>query len=114
MKGSLYDIWLVAGLVIGSYLNDMDHEHATAGRILPLWIFVKHREQTHSLFFALFMGCLLAIINISFGIGIFAGMMLHNLADLTTYYGRKDGLTHFFWPFKNHYRESSYRKNRAA
>lgn len=101
--------WILIGGAIGSFLPDMDNKYAPAG-IIPLWKIVRHREQTHSLFFALFCGILFMLFNRSLGIGITAGMILHYFFDLTTYWGSIDGLRYFWWPYKNHYRESQYKK----
>lgn len=105
--------WILIGGVLGSFLPDVDSKYSPAGWVIPLWRIVEHREQTHSLFFATFCGILFMGFNRSLGIGIFTGMVLHYFFDLTTYWGEKEGLRYFWWPYKNHYKESQYKKYRA-
>lgn len=112
---SLLDIswWFILGGCLGSYLPDADNKHAPIGKILPLWLFFDHREETHSLFFSLVCGCIAGVFNWLLGLGLITGMILHCFADLHTYYGQIDGLRYFWFPYKNEYKESSY-KNRGA
>jgi membrane-bound metal-dependent hydrolase YbcI (DUF457 family) len=93
--------WLFwVGLVLGSYLPDCDHRFALAGHILPLWHWLKHRRHTHSLYFSIVCSAILGVINIWLGVGVFIGMIMHCAGDMTTYYGMKEGLPMFYWPYK--------------
>lgn len=103
--------WLVvAGGIIGSYLPDADHKRSLAGKIIPLWKICKHREETHSLYFAIFAGSLFSVINFWLGIGVLTGMLAHYLGDLTTYYGRLEGLRYILYPYKNNYKKTLYKR----
>lgn len=94
---NLDKVLLVVGCGIGSLLPDADHPEAPAGRILPLWIFFKHRTYTHSIFFMLLVGLLGLIfhINIWLTAGLVLGIFTHLLLDCTTPMGIR-----WFYPFK--------------
>lgn len=97
------------GGIIGSILPDCDHKKATAG-FVPLWLFVNHREQTHSLFFSVFASMLFGVLNLWLGVGVLGGMLLHLAGDRTTAMGQIEGLRYLYWPFKNEYKETQYKK----
>lgn len=94
---NLDKVLLVAGCGLGSLLPDADHPEAPAGRILPIWIFFKHRTYTHSLFFMLLVGLLGLIfhINIWLTAGLVLGIFTHLLLDCTTPMGIR-----WFYPLK--------------
>lgn len=103
------NLWFMLGGIAGSYLPDCDNRYAPAG-IFQLWRICKHREQTHSLYFSIVCGCIAGVFNLTLGIGIFIGMLLHCIGDLMTPMGRVEQLRYFFWPYKNNYRKSLYKK----
>lgn len=84
------------GTIIGSLLPDCDIVKAPAGKVLPLWLFMKHRTYTHSLLATLFITAITTYFNKSFGLGIGFGYGLHLLADATT----PMRLPYFLWGFK--------------
>lgn len=94
---NLDKILLVAGCAIGALLPDADHPEAPVGRVIPLWIFFKHRTYTHSLIFMIavaLIGIILKL-NIFLVIGILIGILTHLVLDSTTYAGVK-----WLYPFK--------------
>lgn len=94
---NLDKILLVVGCAIGALLPDADHPEAPVGRVIPLWIFFKHRTYTHSLVFMIavaLIGIILKL-NIFLVIGILIGILTHLVLDSTTYTGVK-----WLYPFK--------------
>jgi membrane-bound metal-dependent hydrolase YbcI (DUF457 family) len=92
------NLWLYAGAAIGSFLPDVDHPYSVAGKFAPVWMRVKHREQTHSLFGVIVSGALGTILNPMFGAGVAYGYLLHLGGDRLTYMGMKEGLRFLLWP----------------
>lgn len=84
---NLDKVLLVCGCALGSLLPDADHPASPAGKIIPLWIFLKHRTYTHSLFFIafIFLVGLIFHANLFFIIGVSIGAFTHLLLDSTTY-----------------------------
>ncbi|MBO8161356.1 MAG: metal-dependent hydrolase [Thermosipho sp. (in: Bacteria)] len=74
------------GAITGSLLPDCDNEHAPMGSIIPLWLVLKHRTFTHSVFFIL-LSLLVCLINFYFGFGLFVGVVVHILSDMLTVMG---------------------------
>ncbi|WP_176461609.1 metal-dependent hydrolase [Anaeromicrobium sediminis] len=80
-------IYLI-GLYIGTLLPDADHKHAPMGKFIPLWLFLKHRTLTHSIFMFLFPVFLLRIFGnqisetLYFSKGMFLGIACHIGMDL--------------------------------
>jgi membrane-bound metal-dependent hydrolase YbcI (DUF457 family) len=70
-------------VVIGSLFPDADHRKAPAGKMLPLWLFFRHRGFTHSLEGMIcFLLPLLAynrLYALSFGIGYITHLLLDSL-----------------------------------
>lgn len=98
------------GVIIGSAIMDCDHQYAPMA-FIPLWRIVKHRRETHSIFFALVTSGLLTVVHPLMGVGNMIGCLLHLFGDWTTYYGQLDGLPCLWFPF-NVIREKD--KNIAA
>lgn len=86
---NLDKVLLVVGCGVGSLLPDTDHPEAPAGRILPLWIFFKHRTYTHSLFFVLSVGLIAVMFhaNVWLTVGLVLGILTHLILDSTTHMG---------------------------
>lgn len=105
-------MFLIGGIV-GSYLPDADIKTSTAGKFLPFWLFWKHREQTHSLYFATCCGTLAGVFNLTLGAGIMVGMLLHLCGDKCTAMGQLEGLRYLLYPWKNHYKETLYRARKV-
>ncbi len=72
------------GALVGSYLPDIDIRHSTAGKVIPAWLFTKHRGPTHSLLALIVVTTAAAAFNIYLGIGLGFGYLLHLGADLLT------------------------------
>lgn len=84
-------------LIIGTILPDTDHREALAGKMLPLWTLgLKHRHETHSIFFAALFGGGLCLLSVSAGLGLFTGIILHLLLDSLT----PQGLPKLWFPLK--------------
>jgi membrane-bound metal-dependent hydrolase YbcI (DUF457 family) len=75
--------------LLGSIFADCDHRHAPMGRILPLWIFFKHRGFTHTIGGLLLFSLLVFDFNVHWGLPFFMGYLLHLLMDSTTPMGIK-------------------------
>jgi membrane-bound metal-dependent hydrolase YbcI (DUF457 family) len=70
--------------LIGTMVPDCDHRKAPMGRILPLWLFFRHRGFTHSLVaLALFSG-LVSLYDLKWGILFAGGYFLHLMMDSGT------------------------------
>jgi membrane-bound metal-dependent hydrolase YbcI (DUF457 family) len=72
------------GALIGSYLPDMDIKHSKAGKVLPAWLFIKHRGPTHSLFTLAILTVGTMAFNIYLGLGLGFGYGMHLLSDALT------------------------------
>ncbi|SET83604.1 inner membrane protein [Natronincola peptidivorans] len=84
-------IFLMSAL-FGSVLPDADHKSTRVGKVIPLWLFFKHRTVTHSIIIILLM-VLVTKINYYVGYGLFIGVSSHILSDLFTVNGCP-----FFYP----------------
>lgn len=77
-------------LAIGAYLPDCDHRHAPAGKFLPMWLFVKHRGTTHTIYAVIFVGLLgWWLFGWKFGFSLSLGYLLHLAMDASTPMGVK-------------------------
>ena len=83
------------GIAIGSILPDCDIKGSPAS-IIPLWLFVKHRTYTHSLFACLTVSLLASVFSLKLAEGMFIGYFLHLIADSTTPMKTK----YILWPYK--------------
>lgn len=76
----------IVGLLIGSLLPDADHPSAPIGKVIPLWLFCKHRTITHSVLMIASVA-LVAKLNNYFGFGLLLGVISHILLDTFNYTG---------------------------
>lgn len=71
--------------LIGAVLPDCDIRSAPAGRILPLWIWFRHRGIVHSWWFLLIFSGITALIwNWWAGLSLGAGYFTHLMMDACT------------------------------
>lgn len=94
---NLDKVLLIVGCGLGSLLPDADYPEAPMGRIIPLWIFFKHRTYTHSIFFMILVGVIGLIFhaNLFLILGVMLGILTHLILDSTTPMGIK-----WFYPLK--------------
>lgn len=83
------------GIIVGSLLPDCDIKGSPAS-IIPLWLFMKHRTYTHSLFACVAVSLMACIVSINFAGGVFLGYILHLVVDSCTPMKTK----YFWWPYK--------------
>jgi membrane-bound metal-dependent hydrolase YbcI (DUF457 family) len=80
-------LWAV---LVGSILPDCDIRYSWAGKVIPAWLFVKHRGVTHSVQFlgivSLICACFCGVLG---GLGLGIGYLLHLAMDSTTPMGIK-------------------------
>ena len=94
--------WLVLGLILGSFVPDMDNVGVAVATLTKMPTEGIHRTMTHSIFFAIGVALVFYIIggatkterwsNLGFGLGL--GILLHSLLDFVLWF---NGLE-FFWP----------------
>ena len=82
--------------IIGSYLPDCDIFVAPAGKVIPLWLFTKHRQHTHSLVSWIIVSGIAYLFDRYVGMGIGLGYGLHLVFDGIT----PMGLPYLLWPFR--------------
>jgi membrane-bound metal-dependent hydrolase YbcI (DUF457 family) len=76
-------------VIIGSLLPDADIKGSPASRILPLYIWLKHRGPTHRIWVAVPVCGALALYNPYWGGGLFVGWFSHLMLDSCTKSGLK-------------------------
>jgi inner membrane protein len=100
---------LAGGIVAGlaGLLPDIDHPHATVGRLLPRWwhrLTPGHRGPTHSLLWCLALALAVQVANTALNgagagpllaLAVLAGSVSHVLADGLTVAG-----VPLWWPFR--------------
>lgn len=91
-------IEVFSGGFTGSLLPDIDHKKSLFGSILHLP--VKHRTLTHSLLFLLLISAICLQFSFSFGLGIFWGILSHDILDMM---GRRSAGICLFYPSKKRY-----------
>lgn len=93
---TLLNTFFLLGVMIGSILPDADHKNAPIGRIIPVWIFFKHRTITHSLIplivisvvFKIYYKCININSIYSYLVyGLVFGILIHILSDIFTSMG---------------------------
>lgn len=62
----------------------MDIKHSKAGKVIPVWLFAKHRGPTHSLLALGVVTIVTSIFSINFGLGLGFGYGLHLAGDSLT------------------------------
>jgi membrane-bound metal-dependent hydrolase YbcI (DUF457 family) len=70
--------------LVASIFPDCDHKRAPMGRILPLWLFFKHRGFTHSLYALVLCSCLVSLYDLKWGLLFAGGYFLHLMMDSGT------------------------------
>ncbi|MEI6290386.1 MAG: metal-dependent hydrolase, partial [Chloroflexota bacterium] len=94
--------WLILGLLLGSFIPDMDNLGVAIATIAKLPTTGIHRTLTHSVFFMLLVVLAFYLVSmvkkdqrwLSLGIGLGLGMLLHSLLDLLLWF---NGVA-IFWP----------------
>jgi len=95
--------WLVLGLILGSFIPDMDNVGVAIATVAKFPTEGIHRTMTHSIFFAIGVMLVFYIIGqvkdderwSNLGLGLGLGILLHSLLDFVLWF---NGLE-FFWPF---------------
>jgi membrane-bound metal-dependent hydrolase YbcI (DUF457 family) len=83
-RPELLDVINPIWLVVGSIFPDCDHRFAPMGRILPLWLWCKHRGFTHSWFGIILFTIIVAVFNKWWGLSFFFGYFSHLFFDSMT------------------------------
>ena len=94
--------WLLLGVMLGSFIPDMDNAGVAAATLMKLSTQGIHRTMTHSVFF---MAVIMAVFYLigqwkkearwnNLGLGLGLGMLLHSLLDLLLWF---NGVA-LFWP----------------
>jgi len=94
--------WLVLGLILGSFVPDMDNVGVAFATLTKMPTEGIHRTLTHSIFFAIGVALVFYIIGqatkmtrwSNLGLGLGLGILLHSLLDFVLWF---DGVA-FFWP----------------
>jgi len=94
--------WLVLGLILGSFVPDMDNVGMAVATLTKMPTEGIHRTLTHSIFFAIGVGLVFYSIGqvrkterwSNLGVGLGLGILLHSLLDFVLWF---DGVA-FFWP----------------
>lgn len=97
MDISKSSILFVVGCGLGALLPDIDIEYSPMGKCIPVWLFLKHRTVTHSIFFIVIVGLigLMFGVNAGLNIGFMVGIATHLLLDSST----PMGLPYLLFPF---------------
>ena len=94
--------WLALGLILGSFVPDMDNVGVAVATVAKMPTEGIHRTLTHSVFF---MAAVVAVFYLIFqwkkerrwlnlGLGLGLGMLLHSLLDLVLWFNG----VNLFWP----------------
>jgi len=94
--------WLVLGLILGSFVPDMDNVGVAVATLSKMPTDGIHRTMTHSIFFAIGVALVFYVIGqatkttrwSNLGLGLGLGILLHSLLDFVLWF---DGVA-FFWP----------------
>lgn len=94
--------WLLLGVILGSFIPDMDNVGVAVATVAKLPTEGIHRTMTHSIFFAIGVALVFYIIGqakkterwTNLGLGLGLGILLHSLLDFVLWF---NGLE-FFWP----------------
>jgi membrane-bound metal-dependent hydrolase YbcI (DUF457 family) len=95
--------WLLFGIILGSFIPDMDNFGVAAATLAKLPTEGIHRTATHSVFFAMAIAAIFFVIAkvkkdirwSNLGIGLGLGILFHNLLDIFLWF---NGVA-LFWPF---------------
>ena len=94
--------WLVFGLILGSFVPDMDNVAVAVATLTKMPTEGIHRTLTHSIFFAIGVTLVFYLFGqmrkelrwSNLGLGLGLGILLHSLLDFVLWF---DGVA-FFWP----------------
>ena len=94
--------WLVLGILLGSFIPDMDNLGVAIATLAKLPTAGIHRTLTHSVFFMAAVVLIFYLISlvkkdqswINLGLGLGTGMLMHSLLDLLIWF---NGVA-LFWP----------------
>jgi membrane-bound metal-dependent hydrolase YbcI (DUF457 family) len=86
--------WLLLGLLLGSFIPDMDNVGVAVATLMKLPTEGIHRTLTHSVFFMIAVGILFYLISLwrkdvrwnNLGLGLGLGMLFHSLLDLLLWF----------------------------
>jgi membrane-bound metal-dependent hydrolase YbcI (DUF457 family) len=95
--------WLVLGLILGSFVPDMDNVGVAVATVMKMPTEGIHRTMTHSVFFMAVVVAVFYLISqskketrwLNLGLGLGLGMLLHSLLDFVLWF---NGVV-LFWPF---------------
>ena len=95
--------WLLFGVILGSFIPDMDNFGVAVATLAKLPTEGIHRTATHSVFFAMAIAVIFLVIGkvkkdirwSNLGIGLGLGILLHSLLDIFLWF---NGVA-LFWPF---------------
>ena len=94
--------WLVLGLILGSFVPDMDNVGVAVATLTKVPTEGIHRTLTHSVFFMAAMVAVFYLISqwkketrwLNLGLGLGLGMLLHSLVDFVLWFNGVE----LFWP----------------
>jgi len=92
MTINLNTLLFFIGAIIGSILPDADCKGSKIGKKIPMWLVVRHKTITHSIF-AIIIAGLITKFHLYLGYGLFIGVCSHILGDMFTVNGCP-----FFYP----------------
>ena len=95
--------WLLLGVMLGSFVPDMDNVGVAVATLMKAPTTGIHRGMTHSLFFMAAVVIVFYLISQwkkdarwnNLGLGLGLGMLLHSLLDLVIWFNG----VNLFWPF---------------
>lgn len=94
--------WLVLGVILGSFVPDMDNVGVAIATLAKMPTEGIHRTMTHSVFFMALVVAVFYLISrwkkerrwLNLGLGLGLGMLLHSLLDFVLWFNGVD----LFWP----------------
>jgi membrane-bound metal-dependent hydrolase YbcI (DUF457 family) len=70
--------------LIGTLIPDADHRKAPMGRLIPIWLFCRHRGFTHTVYGMVLFSSLVGIYDVKWGLLFAGGYFLHLMLDSGT------------------------------
>jgi membrane-bound metal-dependent hydrolase YbcI (DUF457 family) len=94
--------WLVLGILLGSFIHDMDNLGVAIATVAKMPTAGIHRTMTHSVFFVFFVVAIFYALSqwkkdahwSNLGLGLGLGILLHDLLDLLLWFNGVE----LFWP----------------